>query len=143
MEFRINRSWPVYKLFLTTQVSLLYAYWITENFYDASLLRRMRNRCKFSIAIMEKLHPESLNIYLYQNVPLLLLGLLGFSYIEFKLSLIRLGFSFQKHEFLYLNAQLTDSQSRTITPKDQLWVGDTEKLAVAFSHTWQIIVKFT
>ena len=34
---------------------------------------------------------------------------LGFSYFEFKIRLIRLGLSFQKQKFLYLNSQLTDS----------------------------------
>ena len=35
-----------------------------------------------------------------------------------------------------LNSKLTDHQSATvtITPKSQLWVGDTEKLSVAVSH---------
>ena len=38
---------------------------------------------------------------------------LGFSDFEFKIRLIRLGFSFQKH--LYLNSQPTDNQSAIIT----------------------------
>ena len=61
-----------------------------------------------------------------------------FSDFVFKIRLIRLGFSFKKLKIpeLYLNSQPTDSQSGvlTITPKSQLWVGDTEKLAVTFSH---------
>ena len=70
---------------------------------------------------------------------------LGFSYFEFKIRLIRLSLSFQKQNFLYLNSQPTDSQSgvTTITPKSGLWVGDTEKLSVAFIHTWLILVEFT
>ena len=63
----------------------------------------------------------------------------------FKIRLIRLGFSFKKLKIpvLYLNSQPTDSQSRvlTITPKSRLWVGDTEKLLVAFSHAWLILVE--
>ena len=43
----------------------------------------------------------------------------GFSYFEFKIRLIRLGFSFQKQKLLYSNSQSTDSQSGfiNITPK--------------------------
>ena len=70
---------------------------------------------------------------------------LGFSSFEFKIRLIRLGLSFQKQKFLYLNSQPSDSQSGvlTITPESQLWVGDTEKLPVTFSHVWLILVEFT
>ena len=70
---------------------------------------------------------------------------LGFSYIEFKIRLIRLGLSFQKQKFLYLNTQPTDSQSGfiTIIPKSQLRMRDTEKLSVASSHAWLIPVEFT
>ena len=70
--------------------------------------------------------------------------LLGFSYFELKIKLIRLGLSFQK-KFLYLNSQpIYDSQSGviTITPKSQLWFGDTEKVSVTFSHAWLILVEF-
>ena len=54
----------------------------------------------------------------------------GFSYFEFEIRLIRLGLSFLKQKFQYLNSQPTDSLSgvSTITPKSQLGVGDTEKL---------------
>ena len=71
--------------------------------------------------------------------------LMGFSYFEFKIRLIRLDLSFQKEKFHYLNSQPTDSQSEgiTITPKSQLWLGDTEKLSIAFSHGWLILVEFT
>ena len=67
---------------------------------------------------------------------------LGFSYFEFT---NRLGLSFQKQKFLYLNSQPIDSQSGviTITPKSQLWMGDIEKLSVTFSHAWLILVEFT
>ena len=72
---------------------------------------------------------------------------LSFSYFEFKIRLIRsrLGLSFQKQNFWYSNWQPTDSQSEviTITPKSQLWVGDTEKLSVTFSHARLITVQFT
>ena len=63
----------------------------------------------------------------------------------FKIRLIRLGFSYWKQKFLYLNSQPTDSQSGVITttPQSQLWVGDTEKLPVTFSHAWIIPVEFT
>ena len=69
---------------------------------------------------------------------------LGFSYFKFKIRLIKLDFSFQKQKFLYSNWQPTDSQSGviTITPKDQLWEGDTGKLSVTFSHTLLILVEF-
>ena len=53
---------------------------------------------------------------------------------------------FQKSQkFLYLNSLPTDSQSGvlTTTPQSQLWVGDTEKLSVTFSHAWLILVEFT
>ena len=61
---------------------------------------------------------------------------LCFSNFVFKIRLIRLGFSFQKQKNLYLNPQPTDSQSGvlTTTPQSQLWVGNTEKLSVNFSH---------
>ena len=70
---------------------------------------------------------------------------LEFSYFEFKIRLIKLGISFQKQKFLYMNSQPTDFQSGviTITLKSQLLVGDTEKLSVAFSHVWLILVGFT
>ena len=44
-----------------------------------------------------------------------------------------------------MNSQPTDSQSEvlTTTPQSQLWVGDTEKLSVTFSHAWLILVEFT
>ena len=66
----------------------------------------------------------------------------------YKIRPIRLDISLQKHKILYLNSQLTDSQSGviTVTPKSQLGVGDTEKLLVTFSHAWLILVdipKFT
>ena len=59
-----------------------------------------------------------------------------FPIFEFKMRLIRLGFSFMKQKFLYLNSQTTDSQSGviTITLKIQLWVGDTENVSVTFSY---------
>ena len=40
-----------------------------------------------------------------------------------------------KQKFLFLNSQPTDSQSGviTITQKSQIWVGDTEKLSMAFA----------
>ena len=38
-----------------------------------------------------------------------------FSGFVFKIRLIRLGFSFQKQKFLYLNSQPTDCQSRVIS----------------------------
>ena len=69
-----------------------------------------------------------------------------FSDFIFKIRLIRLGFSFQKaKQVLYLNSQPTDSLSGvlTTTPQSQLWEGDTEKLSVAFSHAWLILVQFT
>ena len=44
---------------------------------------------------------------------------LGFSNFEFKIRLIRLGLSFQKQKFLYLNSQPIDSQSG-VTPMSQL-----------------------
>ena len=70
---------------------------------------------------------------------------LCFSDFVFKIRLIRLGFSFQKQNFLYLNPQSIDSQSQvlTTTPQSQLWVRDTEKLSVTFSHAWLILVEFT
>ena len=39
----------------------------------------------------------------------------------------------------------TDHQSGTvtITLKCQLWVRDTEKLAIDFSHDWLVLVEFT
>ena len=57
---------------------------------------------------------------------------------------IRLGLSFQKQKFMYSNLQLIDSQLGviTITPKSELWVGDTEKLSVTVSYAWLIIVEF-
>ena len=59
-----------------------------------------------------------------------------FADFVFKIRLIRLGFSFQKQKFLYLNSQPTDSKSRvlTTTTQSQLGVGDTEKLSVTFSY---------
>ena len=44
-----------------------------------------------------------------------------------------------------LNSEPTDFQSGiiTITLKSQLWVGDTEKLSVAFSHASLILVEST
>ena len=39
----------------------------------------------------------------------------GMHSCEFKIRLIRLGLSFQKQKFLYLNSQPTDSQSWVIT----------------------------
>ena len=63
------------------------------------------------------------------------------SYFEFKIRLIRLGLSFQKQKFLYSNSQLTDLIN--IKPKSQLWMEDTEKLSVTFSHAWLILVEFT
>ena len=70
---------------------------------------------------------------------------MGFPYFEFKIRLIKLSISIQKQKFQYLNWQPTDSQSGviTITPKDQLRAGDTEKLSVTFSHAWLILVEFT
>ena len=68
-----------------------------------------------------------------------------FSYFVFKISLIRLEFSFKKKQkLLYLNSLPTDYQSGvlTTTPQSQLWVGDTEKLSVVFSHAWLILVEF-
>ena len=58
---------------------------------------------------------------------------------------IGLDLPFQKQIFLYLNSQTTDSQSGviTITPKNLLWVEDTEKLLVTFSHAWLILNEFT
>ena len=66
---------------------------------------------------------------------------LGFSYFEFKIGLI----SFKKQKFLHFHSQLANSQSgvTTNTPKDQLWVGDTEKFSVTLSHAWLILVEFT
>ena len=68
-----------------------------------------------------------------------------FTDFVFKIRLIRLGFSFQKQRILYLNPKPTDSQSGvlTTTSQSQLWVGDTEKLSVTFSHAWLILVEFT
>ena len=45
-----------------------------------------------------------------------------FSDFVFKIRLIRLGFSFSKQKFLYLNSQPTDSQSGVIptTPQSQI-----------------------
>ena len=59
--------------------------------------------------------------------------------------LLRRDLFFQRHKILYLNSQPTDSQSViiTITPPSQLWVGDTEKLSLTFSHAWLILVEFT
>ena len=73
------------------------------------------------------------------------LNQLGFCYFEFKIRLNRLGLSLQKEKFLDLNSHTTDSQSEilTIPPKRQLWVGDREKLSVALSDTWLILVEFT
>ena len=58
---------------------------------------------------------------------------LGLFYFEFKIRLIRLALSFQKHKFLCFNSQPTDFQSGVITiiPKSQLCEGDTDK---AFSN---------
>ena len=58
---------------------------------------------------------------------------LGFSYFEFRIRITRLGITFQKQKFLYLNLQPTDSQPGviSITPKSQLLVGDTEKRSVS------------
>ena len=39
--------------------------------------------------------------------------------------------------------ELTTSQLKTNTPRSQLWVGDTEKLSVALTHAWLILVEFT
>ena len=66
------------------------------------------------------------------------------SYADFVFK-IRLDFSFQKLKILYLNPQPTDSQSGviTITPQSQLWVGDTEKLSLTFSHAWLVLVELT
>ena len=68
-----------------------------------------------------------------------------FSDFVFKTRLVRLGFYFQIQKILYLNSQPADSQSGVIaiTPKSQLWVWDTEKLLVTFSHAWQILVEFS
>ena len=54
---------------------------------------------------------------------------LDFSYFEFKIRLIRLGLSFQKQKFLYLNSKPADSQSGviTITPKSQSSVSGTHR----------------
>ena len=43
-------------------------------------------------------------------------------YFEFKIRLVRLGLSFQRQKFLYLNSQPTDSQSGVIatTSKNQV-----------------------
>ena len=67
-----------------------------------------------------------------------------FSRFVFKIRLIKLGFSFQKQKILYLNPQTTDSQSGVLatTPQSQLWVGETGKFSVAFSHAWLILVEF-
>ena len=69
----------------------------------------------------------------------------SFSYFEFKIGLTRLGFPFEKQKILYSNSQPTDSQLRvmTIAAKSRMWVEDTEKLSVTFSHTWLILVKST
>ena len=66
-----------------------------------------------------------------------------FSDLVFKIRLIKLDFSFQKQK--NPTFEPTDSQSGvlTTTPQSQLWVGDTEKLSVTFSHTWLILVEFT
>ena len=68
-----------------------------------------------------------------------------FSDFVFKIRLIRLDFSFQKQKCLHLNPQPTNLQPGvlTTTPQSQLWVGDTEMLSVACSHTWLILVEFT
>ena len=69
-----------------------------------------------------------------------------FSDFGFKIRLIRRDvFSKKSQKFLYLNSLPTDSQSGvlTTTPQSQLWVGDTEKLSVAFSHARLILVEFT
>ena len=45
---------------------------------------------------------------------------------------------------LDLNSQPTDHQPgiMIITLKSQLWVEDTEKLSIAWSHTWLVLVEF-
>ena len=87
-----------------------------------------------------------IEIYLILHSTVKFRQIIVFSDFVLNIRLIRLGFSFQKNQkFLYLNSQPTDSQSGvlTITPKSQLWEGDTEKLSVAFSHAWLILVEFT
>ena len=65
---------------------------------------------------------------------------LGFSYLEYKISEIRLGLSFPKEKFQYLNWLILSQGSQ---PKSQLGVEDTEKLSVVFGHAWLILVEFT
>ena len=68
-----------------------------------------------------------------------------FSDFVFNIRLIRLGFLSKNKKILYFNPQPTDSQPGvlTTTPQSQLWVGDTAKLSVTFSHAWLILVEFT
>ena len=68
-----------------------------------------------------------------------------FSDSVFKIRLISLGFSVQKTKNPVFESQPTDFQSGVLntTPQGQLWVGNTEKLSVTFSHAWLILVEFT
>ena len=66
---------------------------------------------------------------------------LSFSYFEFDIRLIRLGLSFQKTKIPVF--ELTTYWFSTITPNSQLWVGDTEKFPVTFSHAKLVLVEFT
>ena len=66
-----------------------------------------------------------------------------FCSFKFKDRLIRLGLSFQKQKLLYLNSTGSQSGGIAITPKNQLWVEDTEKLSLTFSHGCLVLVKFT
>ena len=64
-----------------------------------------------------------------------------FSDFVFKIRLIKQGFSLKKTR----KNPVFDSESGvlTTTPRSQLWMVDTEKLSVAFSHAWLILVEFT
>ena len=62
---------------------------------------------------------SSLTLLFLTNMPLV--NHLSFSYLEYKIRLLRLGLSFQKQNFLYSNSQ---SGVIAITPKSQLWMGD-------------------
>ena len=64
-----------------------------------------------------------------------------FSDFVFKIRLIRLDFFLSKNKILVFEPPV--SGVLTTTPQSPLWVGDTEKLPVTFSHAWLILVEFT
>ena len=93
--------------------------------------KHLKNSIGESLVALQCIHFDFLDTHFW------ILKNLGFSYFEFKIRLIKLGLSFQKQKFVYLNSQPTNSQSEVptdsqsgviiITPKSQLYVEGTVK----------------